>query len=185
MIDVIEITFEEFKDSIYKEYVELFPIEERRELTRIKSTYDRGIEKIYKIVHDNILIGFFMLERIDDSYPFYLDYFAIFKEFQNKGYGTKALEKLIKKIIIDKEICGEIEKVDLKDAIKLKRFEFYKKLGFEKIDSEYLLFDVIYMPIIRSKSKNIDKDKMDKIFFDYYKINSGEKRAKKNCRIIK
>ena len=49
MIDVIEITIEEFKDNIYAEYIKLFPEEEQREWSKIEDTYKKGIEKCYKI----------------------------------------------------------------------------------------------------------------------------------------
>ncbi len=51
-----------------------------------------------------------MLEKLNDNYPFYLDYFAIFKEFQNMGYGTKAVQTLIKNVVHNDGIIGEIEK---------------------------------------------------------------------------
>lgn len=86
MIDVIEITIKEFKDNIYNEYIKLFPAEEQREWKKIEDTYKNGIEKFYKITLKNQTIGFFMLERLNSDYPFYLDYFAIFDEFQSKGY---------------------------------------------------------------------------------------------------
>ena len=184
MIDVNEITIDEFKDTIYSNYLKLFPIDEQRSLKKIEDTYESGIEKIYKITHNNITIGFFMLERINNSYPYYLDYFAIFEDYQNKGFGTEALKVLINKIVKDCELIGEIEKVSDDNPKSIKRFDFYKKLGFRKTSREYLLYNVYYNPIIYSKSKDFDSNKYDKTFFDYYKINCGEEEVKKKCRII-
>ena len=99
MIDVIEITIEEFKEKIYNKYIKLFPEEEQREWKKIEDTYKKEIEKFYKVTLENQIIGFFMLERLNNNYPFYLDYFAIFEEFQSKGYGTKAIQELLDKII--------------------------------------------------------------------------------------
>ena len=185
MVDIIEITIEEFKNNIYDKYVKLFPENEQREWFKIEESYRKGIEKFYKIVLKNEIIGFFMLEKLNDNYPFYLDYFAIFKEFQNQGYGSKAMEKLIDKIICNNELIGEIEKENEKDLISIKRFKFYSKLGFKKFGSEYLLYTVLYTPIIYTNSNNIIKEKIDKIFFDYYSANCGEDSIKKNCKIIK
>ena len=185
MIDIIEIPITEFEDNIYDKYIELFPEDEQREWVKIEETYKKGIEKFYKVALDNKTIGFFMLEKLNDNSPFYLDYFAIFDEFQNQGYGTKAIEKLLDKIITDSGLIGEIEKESQDNPITIKRFEFYAKLGFKKIESEYLLYNVFYTPIININSEKIVKDKMDKIFFDYYKINCGEDEVKKNCRLIR
>ena len=184
MIDVIEITIEEFENNIYCKYINLFPEEEQREWIDIKKTYQDGIEKMYKIVLNDTTIGFFMLEKIKD-HPFYLDYFAIYKEYQNKGYGTKAIKKLIDKIGDNEGIIGEIEKENNDDINTIKRFEFYKRLGFEKIESEYLFYNVYFTPIVYTKGKKIDKEKFDKIIFEYYKTNCGENVFKRNFKIIK
>ena len=185
MVDVIEITIKEFKDSIYKNYINLFPKEEQRKWVKIEKTYQKGIERIYKITLDNSeIIGFFMLEKIDD-YPFYLDYFAIYKEYQNKGYGTCAIKRLIDKIIKNDELICEIEAVEDKNPITVKRFEFYNRIGFKKIMSEYLLYNVCYTPIIYSKNKEVNKEQIDKVFFKYYKINCGEKEVNKNCKLLR
>lgn len=98
MIDVVEITLNEFKEDIYAKYIRLFPEDEQRDLEKIERTYKNGIEKFYKILLKDVTIGFFMLEKLSDNYPFYIDYFAIFNEFQNKGYGTKAMQILGNKI---------------------------------------------------------------------------------------
>ena len=185
MIDVIEINIEEFKKDIYNEYIKLFPKDEQRSLNKIANTSNSGIEKSYKIILENRTIGFFLLEKINDEYPFYLDYFAIYKEYQNKGYGTKAIQILLSKIINGNGLIAEIEKACEENPITIKRFDFYKRLGFKKIDSEYLLYNVYYNPIVYCKHENMDKEKYDKIFFDYYLINCGENGVKNNCKIIR
>ena len=88
MIDVIEINIEEFEKDIYSEYLKLFPEDEQRPLNKLRNTFNRGVEKFYKIVFEKKTIGFFLLEKLGNDYPFYLDYFAIYEEYQNKGYGT-------------------------------------------------------------------------------------------------
>ena len=51
-------------------------------------------------------------------------------------------------IIIDNGLIAEIEKEDLKNSDTIRRAEFYKRLGFEKVKSEYLLYNVVYEPKI-------------------------------------
>ena len=183
MIEILEIDIEEFENKIYERYTKLFPKEEQRSWRKIKDTYNSGKEKFYKIVLDNVIIGFFMLENNKKDYPYYLDYFAIFEEYQNKGYGTKAIKKLLLEIIDNRGLCIEIEKEEDNAPITIKRAEFYKKLGFKRISSEFLLYNVSYTPYVYNFT--CEKEIVDKIMFDYYKLNCGEDAVKINCRIIK
>ena len=178
-----EIELKEFEEKIYNEYVKLFPEEEQREWEKIKSAYKNGIEKFYKITENELVIGFFMIEKIDDNSPYYLDYFGIFKKHQNKGIGTQSIQKLLEKVG-EEGLYIEIEKEDTKNDITLRRAEFYKKLGFKRIDSEYLLYNVLYTPYIYTKT-NVTKEEVDKVMFEYYIINCGKKEIKNNCKQIK
>lgn len=185
MIDLVEITFEEFKRDIYDKYITLFPKDELRSIKSIKKTVKMGIEKIYKIICEDKNVGFILLVKIDEKYPYYLDVLAIYKEYQNKGYGSKAMQVLLDKIVGNQGLIGEIEKVCEDNPTSIKRFDFYKNLGFKKIESEYLLYNVLYNPIVYGGLENISKEEYDKIFFDHYYINIGKNRSKKNCKIIK
>lgn len=183
MIEILEIKIEEFKDKIYEQYVQLFPEEEQRDWEKIENSYKEGFEKFYKIVLDNKIIGFFMLEKINKNYPYYLDYFAIFKEYQNKGYGTESFKKLLENIIVNQGLCIEIEKEEIDNQTTIKRANFYNRLGFKKINSEYLLYKVLFTPYVYNYTT--DKEVIDKIMFDYYKMNCGENEIKNRCKIIK
>lgn len=182
-MEIIEIDINEFEKDIYNEYIELFPEEEQREWDKIQKAYENKIEKFYKIVSNNMTVGFFMLEKIDDNSPYYLDYFGIFKKHQNKGIGTQSIQKLLEKVG-EEGLYIEIEKEDTKNDITLRRAEFYKKLGFKRIDSEYLLYNVLYTPYIYTKT-NVTKEEVDKVMFEYYIINCGKKEIKNNCKQIK
>lgn len=182
-MEIIEIDINEFEKDIYNGYIELFPEEEQREWDKIQKAYENKIEKFYKIVSNNMTVGFFMLEKIDDNSPYYLDYFGIFKEHQNKGIGTQSIQKLLEKVG-EEGLYIEIEKEDTKNDITLRRAEFYKKLGFKRIDSEYLLYNVLYTPYIYTKT-NVTKEEVDKVMFEYYIINCGKKEIKNNCKQIK
>lgn len=125
-----------------------------------------------------------MLEKAAEGVPYYLDYFAIFKKYQNKGYGTKSIKKLLEKICINEELVIEIEKEEHTKPRTIKRANFYKKLGFKKVNSEYLLYKVEFTPYIYTNKENIDKKEIDEIMFKYYVINCGEEEVKKNCKIL-
>ncbi len=182
-MDIIEIDINEFEKDIYNHYTELFPEEEQRDWDKIQKAYENKIEKFYKIVLENTTVGFFMLERINDEYPYYLDYFGIFKEYQNKGVGTQSIQKLLEKVG-KQGLYIEIEKEDKNNDITLRRAEFYRKLGFKKIDSEYMLYNVLYTPYVYTEI-NVSKEDVDKTMFEYYIINCGKKEIKNNCKKIK
>lgn len=182
MIEILEISIEEFEDKIYERYTKLFPEEEQRNWNKVRATYNKGLEKFYKVVLNNSTIGFFMLENNGKDYPYYLDYFAIFEEYQNKGYGTKTIKKLLLEIIENNGLCIEIEKEDEDEPLTIKRAKFYEKLGFQKVNSEYLLYSVLYTPYVYNYTA--EKEIVDKIMFDYYKLNCGEAAVKSNCKIV-
>lgn len=184
LLDIKEILIEEFENNIYQKYVMLFPEEEQREWEKIKNAYNNGIEKFYKITLNSKTIGFFMIESIQGE-PCYIDYFAIYSEYQNKGYGSKAIKKLLCDFYQENDICLEIEKENKMYPITIKRANFYKRLGFKKVNSEYLLYNVLYTPYVYTHSDNIDKEYIDKTMFKYYNINCGEKEVNKKCRIVK
>lgn len=183
MLDIVEVTIEEFENTIYHKYVTLFPQNEQRPWEKITQSYNEKIEKLYKIINEEETIGFFMLEKIDDNHPYYIDYFGIFKEYQNKGYGTLAMKKIIE-TLGDIGICFEIEIEDKEKPHTIKRANLYKKLGFKEMESTYLLYEVLYTPYVYL-NYDIDKEQVDKMMFDYYIINAGINGVKKNCRIIK
>ncbi len=180
-----EINIQEFEKEIYPKYITLFPKEEQRNWDKIKKTYEKGQEKFYKIVEKEEIIGFFMLEKCSEKHPYYIDYFAIFEEYQNKGYGTKTIKKIIKEIAKKDGVCIEIEKEDENVPKTLKRAKFYESLGFQKVDSEYLLYNVYFIPYMYMPNGIIEKEQADKIMFDYYLMNCGEQEVKERCRIIK
>ena len=183
MVDLIEIKIEEFKKDIYCRYLKIFPKEERRGWKKIVNTYNKGIEKFYKIMLGQTIIGFFMLEKID-GFPYYLDYFAIFEEYQSNGYGSQAINKLLNILGKEEGVCCEIEQIDINIPITVKRWNFYQKLGFKKVDSQYKLYKVLFSPLIIS-DKKYEKEDIDKILFSYYNINCGSKEVKQNCKIIR
>ena len=51
------------------------------------------------IIENEKNVGFIMLEKLNEDYPYYIDFFAIFEKYQGNNYGTMALEYLIKNII--------------------------------------------------------------------------------------
>ena len=184
MIDIRKISIEEFENSVYDKYITLFTQEEQRDFSTITNAYNNGIEEFYGIYDDDIMVGFFALERIKD-YPYYLDYIAIFKEYQSKGYGSKSVKLLLDKIVKDKGIIGEIEEVMESDTSTVKRWNFYNKLGFKKFDNRFFFNGTMFELIVYPYDFNTTGDEISKMLYDYYVVNIGEEKTKETCKIIK
>lgn len=191
MLKLIQIDFEKFKKEIYPYYLELFPKNERKSLKNIEKSYLKDITKLVKIVDDNTTVGFLIYNTLPDNKYVQLDYFAIFKEFQNKKYGSTAI-KLFKDFFDDYNgIYGEVEKAGLginekENKIREKRIKFWEKLGFQLFDFDLELFKVIYSPcILKIKDIKLDNDEIIESAFKIYNALLGEKRVNKNCKVIK
>ena len=189
MISINKIKIEKFENEIYQKYIKLFPEEEQREWNNIRKSYEKGLEEFYEIANENVIVGFILLERLNDKTPYYMDYFAIYAEHQNKGYGTEAIKILLRDIVKDKGLCIEIEKEndgcnDEEILLRQRRGKFYRNLGFKKVESEYLLYNVLYTPYIYDVSDKFSKEDIDRIMFDYYVENCGKEAINKKCKII-
>lgn len=177
-----KITFEEFKKDFYKNLKKMFPKDEQRDLDSIQKTYESGNEQIYKVrLEDKTSIGFFMLEKLPD-YPYYLDYFTIFKGYQDKGYGSSVMKAILDRICVEDGLCAEIEKVDSENEQSMKRWDFYKKMGFRLVNSELEVYHVLYNPIIYSDEKYTTKEVV-RTLFKYYNLNCEEEAVSKYCKI--
>ena len=77
------------------------------------------------------LLGFAIVcfKQYDDLLIYYLEEILVFKEYQNKGLGTKLLQEL--EFLVKKQGA---EKINLSTTNKEKHQKFYSRLGFEKSD---------------------------------------------------
>lgn len=176
-----------FKNEIYKYYKQLFPSVERKPFKMLEKNYKLNRCKFLGIFNNNVLIGFMIINIVDGISFIQLDYFAIFSEYQNKGYGTKSL-KLLKEFFCDYiGLFGEVETVGYGSTVKenenrIRRNKFYEKLGFIFLNYEFTLFNVIYTPcVFYFKNEKSEEGQIVKDMFKFYNILLGEKKVKKNC----
>lgn len=187
--ELVYIDINEFKELLYAYYLEIFPEEERKPLQLITSTYNKGYSKIIKIMNNDNIIGFMILNRIINNGYAILDYLAILPQYRNKGFGSRALELLIEQERENSGIFVEIEKIGLgKDEkdneLRIRRKKFYDKLGFKKLKFDLVLFGVVYMPYIYTNVNN-DEDFIIEEIWKIYEEICGKERIRKNCKIIK
>ena len=192
-MELININYEEFKAEIYQKYIEIFPEEERKSLETIEKNYNKNITRFIKIDEEKELIGFCIMNSIENNRYMQLDYFAILPEHQNKGYGTKAIKELEKVVQNYDAIFVEIEKLCYgankeENEIREKRAKFYERLGFHKLDTNLKWFNSLFLSIYYLKLNNNltydEKEILNNIFEIYYKVH-GKKKVDENCEIIK
>lgn len=192
-MELININYEEFKAEIYQKYIEIFPEEERKSLETIEKNYNKNITRFIKIDEEKELIGFCIMNSIENNRYMQLDYFAILPEYQNKGYGTKAIKELEKVVQNYDAIFVEIEKLGYgantaENEIREKRAKFYERLGFHKLDTNLKWFNSLFLSVYYLKlNDNLIYDEeeiLNNIFGIYYKVH-GKKKVDENCEIIK
>lgn len=172
---LINIDIKTFKKDIYINYKKMFPRLERKSYNHLKKCSELGMSDFIEIVENDDIIGYMILNKIRDIEYVQLDYFAILPKYQNKGYGTKALELLRKKYNDFNGIFIEVEKVGLgKNEIennqRSRRDKFYRNIGFITLNYDFTLYKVIYTPyILFTKNEREDeKEIVNKMFKLYY-----------------
>lgn len=190
MVNVKEIDFVEFDEDIYKHYEELFTKEERQPLELLKKLYKKGILKFVKIKNESIDVGFLIYVTVKNNPYIWLDYFAIYKEFQNKKYGTEAI-CLFKDYFMKYDgIYGEVEKIgnsicEEENCIRKRRVKFWTSLGFELLHIDASLFGVVYSTCVL-KLNNVEREntKILEYGFQLYEAVMGKEEVYKNCFVL-
>lgn len=185
-----KIDADEFKKVIYQDYKKIFPRVERKPYREIKKIYDEKISEIIEIIQEDEIVGFIIINTIENNLYAILDYFAILPDYRGKGYGTEAI-KLLKEMYKDYNgIYIEVEKVESakheeERHIRQRRVNFYENLGFIKMKFDICLCSALhYTYILPCKNGNFsDKEAMDEIF-KIYTTAMGEKRTKKYYKLI-
>lgn len=191
-LQIANINIEKFKKVVYPEYLKLFPQEERKALETIEKSFYNGITKIIEIVDNNIFIGFIIINALTDNKYIQLDYLAILPQYQNKGYGTQAINLLKKQSKEYNGIFVETEKVGLginedENKLRAKRARFYEKLGFYKLNFELKWYEsLILSPYVFQISTNKNsEDEILKNMLKIYIATHGREKVENSCKIMK
>lgn len=189
MIELKNVGIDEFENDVYSYYLDIFPEDERKPLKLIKSSYEKNYTKIIEVLYKNEVAGFMLLNRIKDNGYAVLDYFAILPQYRNNKIGTEALQILLSQEKKSRGIFVEIEKIgfgkDIEDnLLREKRKNFYERIGFKKLSSDLLLFDVIYTPYLFANTED-DEDTVISEIFDIYETIIGKERIRRNYKVIK
>ena len=110
MIELVTIDIERFKEKIYPEYLKLFPDSEKKSYKQLETAFKKSILQIIEITSGEDFVGFILANSLDKNGYLQIDYFAILPEFQGRGYGTQAINKLKQMSNKYKGIFIEVEK---------------------------------------------------------------------------
>lgn len=170
--DRIKLEKMEYNDveAIESIYVEAFPKCERKPFSIILEHNESGAGSVLKIMLDGELCGFFFTFFYNDLAM--VDYFAIHKDFRNRGIGEIALS-LLREEYLDRRIFLEIEDPDGSE-MAARRLGFYKRCGLLQAGTYVNLFSVD-MELLTFSEFSVDFD----TYFELYVSMLGRERAKK------
>lgn len=190
-INLKEIDDKEFKRDVYKYYVELFAEDERQPLELLKKLFEEGNLKFVKIMDNEVNVGFLIYVNTQNNPYVWLDYFAVYKEFQSKKYGTDAIKQFKNFFSNYDGIYGEIEKLGLgqneeENRIREKRFKFWSNLGFELLNIDVYLYEVVYSSCVLKLKENVKTSNREILDYGFklYETVMGKESVEKNCFIL-
>ena len=155
-------------EEIKQLYLDAFPFEERIPFyIMVLVGNDKGVEFL-SIYDDDTWLGF--IHTLVGDELSYIFYFAIDNRLRQSGYGSKILHEYKK---IHPRLSLAIEPIEENsDNIKQrrKRLEFYKKNGFETLDTKVVEMDIEFelMGAKGMEIKESDYKKLVKKFFDSF-----------------
>lgn len=116
-------------------YEEAFPADERRDWSLIISPAKAGCPSLFGIIADGHLAGMLTLWNFDRFS--YVEHFVVAPAFRGKGVGSEAMRQLIEKIG-NRPLVVEIEPPTSERPETLLRRDFYSRLGFSTISTDYI-----------------------------------------------
>lgn len=116
-------------------YINSFPAEERRDWDLIVSPSTEGHPRLYLILADGKIAGLLTL-WIFDRFA-YIEHLAVDPALHGGGIGSSAI-RLIAEKLDNKPIVVEIEPPTEKIPQTIRRRDFYSRLGFVTISTDYI-----------------------------------------------
>ena len=115
---------------IYEDMRLQFPISELKSYDEFINLFNHNVLECHAVFDGEKEVGYIIYALLEDK-SLWLDYIAIKKEFHSKAYGKKVFE-LINNCYL------EVEKPDEMAPNTLRRIKFYKLLGAQKLDVDYI-----------------------------------------------
>ena len=128
-------------EMILPSYVDLFPEQERKTTSVLKTLLDSRDYILYKIVSEkySAYMGFVLLLQLEDLSAIWLDFIGIDKTYQGYGIGSKVLDLLKNKYSRGYNgMYFEVECLD-ENPDTARRIKFYEKFGAKDLKVDYTL----------------------------------------------
>lgn len=125
---------EEF-DVIYNDMCKQFPQTELKSLNQFQFLLKNENYCLFLIEIEAKICGYLIFLKDEIFNILWLDYFAIFKEYHSKGFGSLAILAFCEYFKNYKGCYIELEKPC--SFLAERRIKFYKKLGAKKLDIDY------------------------------------------------
>lgn len=150
----------DFFNTVYKDMLEQFPKSELKSFERFMELLSTDNYCLYSARADDTVAGYFIVFIDSENKNLWLDYIAVLKKYQSRGYGHKIFEELKKYFANDfNGIYLEVEKPDETDINTIRRIKFYESMNAKKLDIRYfypnengaLPMDLYFLPFNRDK----------------------------------
>jgi diamine N-acetyltransferase len=176
-------------------YLKSFPANERQSIEKIIDRIEKGKIELIIVYHQDEAIGFALIWRVKNLKSIYLEYIAVEEDYQNRGVGKELIKFLMNQLLPSEKIIAEIEDYLFGENIqqRLRRYLFYKNLGFEKIDGlDYFLppldgtsatkMDLIVYPAQDNLPKKYIKSVIKLLFEEVYEKSENNLYY---CKVLK
>lgn len=124
-------------ETVYPDMQEQFLPEELKDKELLSALLDSQTYDLWLAEETGIPVAY-LLTCPYDNY-IWLDYIAVFREHQSKGYGSKILPLLSEAYPGAKGLFLEVEHENKEDSNTSRRIWFYRRLGAERILKNYQL----------------------------------------------
>lgn len=139
-----------------------FPPDERKPLTRILAAMDCGTYLPLGAFEGRIPVGYAFFVKTESDYL--LDYFAVFPDKRNQGYGSQLLQQLKAVLNNASSILVEVENPDYAESeeeavLRSRRLHFYLRCGFQNTHVNANTFGVNYLLLEQSENRTPEETK--------------------------
>ena len=155
MIKLYQSDIEKFKE-VYKDMSSQFPENEMKTFKKFEQLLKTGSYKLFTAQNSSeTSVGYCLLYTGSKSKILWLDYIAVFKEQQSKGYGKQIFNAIKETFQEYTGIYLEVEKPDSSQPNTLRRIKFYETLGAKRLPCKYIYpndkggleMDLFFLPI--------------------------------------
>ena len=127
-----------FFETVYADTQKQFPLCEMKPREAVLRLLKSGRYHLLVACDDKTPVGYLMVYLDSHSQTLWLDYFAVFKPFHGKGYGTCLLPLLKKRYSQMRGCYLEVEKPEMHKIDSIRRVRFYRRNGAYRLDLNYL-----------------------------------------------